>query len=158
MLETLTKGLGQVQGSFLKSKPAKCILLRIMIISYVLIRIVNENASVYFSIDNLRTIRPKVCIAFFFHSINQGIPWERSLYIVLFVSMATDYTTMACTEYMLSQGLWGKNKEGRERRKVKLGVGQINESIVLHTSSSKLFILGTRLIFTFQHQSASEMI
>jgi len=120
-----------------------------MIISYVLIRIVNENVSVYFSIDNLRTIRPEVCIAFFFHSIQLGIPWERLLYITVSPSVATNYTTMACAEYMLSQGLWGVKNEGRERWKVELGVEQINESIVLHTSSGKLFVWGTRLVFTF---------
>lgn len=49
-IENLNKGLTLVQGNFLKSNPGKRILLRIMIISYALIRIVSENVSVNFTV------------------------------------------------------------------------------------------------------------
>lgn len=56
-VENFNKGLGLVQGSFLKSKPDKHILLRMTMISYVLVRTVNKNVSVSCSSDDLRTIK-----------------------------------------------------------------------------------------------------
>lgn len=42
--------------------------------SYALVRTVNENLTVYFSSNNLTTVRPKVYIAFFFLVNKPGTP------------------------------------------------------------------------------------
>lgn len=116
-----------------------------MIISYVLIKIVYENISGYFSIDNLRPIKPKVCTVFFFHSINLGILWEHLVCILYYLSLKP----AIILQWTVQTICLVKGYGGKKRRKVDFGVEEINDSLVLHTSSGKLFILGTRLIFIF---------
>lgn len=53
--------------------------------------------------NNLRTVRSKIYIAFFFHGINSWLS-----YIIICVFLALDYTIIVCVDYVLGQGLGNK--------------------------------------------------